>query len=88
MGDEDRAELGSSAWLEQMKKKREELQEKKAHRPPTIHGHVSLDQADREERERRKVHPTTGSTREIPDRWSSHGTPPQQPERKDPRANQ
>ena len=81
MGDEGRAELGSSAWLKEMKKKREELQEKKAHRPPTIHEHLNLDQTDSEDRARRRVHPTSGSTKEIPDRWSSHGEPPQKPER-------
>lgn len=44
-----------------------------------IDENVSLDQADKEARDRKKTHPTTGQTWEIPDRWSSTGTKPPKP---------
>jgi hypothetical protein len=41
--------------------------------------HVGLDQADREAKKRKKNHPTSGSTKSIPDRWSTTGTKPKKP---------
>jgi len=48
-------------------------------KPLRVDEHVGLDQADREERDRNKNHPTKGSTWEIPDRWSSTGQKPPKP---------
>ena len=46
-----------------------------------IHEHLDLDQADASDRQRRREHPTTGSTQSIPDRWTSTGKKPEQPGR-------
>lgn len=73
--------IGSGAWMGAMKRKEEELEAKKAKRRPRIDEHLSLDQTDKEQRQRDRNHPAYGRTKEIPDRWSSTGQKPKLPGR-------
>ena len=66
-------QIGSLAWIENNKRKQEELHERKAARPPRIDEHVDFVQADREAMQRKRTRPTSGITTSLPIGWSSAG---------------
>lgn len=74
-----RGESMSDILVEQ-NQQQEELEESRANKPKKIHKRLSLGETMKEERARKRKHPTSGSTRSIPDRWSPQSKP-DKPER-------
>jgi hypothetical protein len=70
---EDLASLNSIRKIREQDLTSREEKKKKRKGPLLIHEHVGLDQADKEERKRKRSHPTTGSTPSIPDGWRTTG---------------
>lgn len=66
------------AQYEAALKARKEALENKP-KPLRVDERVDLEKADREERQRQRQHPTSGSARSIPDRWTSTGSRPERP---------
>jgi hypothetical protein len=63
---------GKDSFAE-IRQKQEEEKAKRRERG-VISEHLSLEETEKLDRARRRQHPTTGSTRSIPDRWSTTGT--------------
>lgn len=66
-------QIGSSDWLESMRRKEEAMADAKKNKPQTIHERLNLGETIKVENKRKRVHPTNPSHRKNGDTFSTVG---------------